>query len=155
MRILKGLVAGAAGTLALNFLTYMDMLLRGRPPSKLPEQAAEPVLKKAKAVIGGGESDDKDQNRRSALGALMGYSTGLGIGGFYAILTSHKRASGVSPLVAGPALGAAAMLATDAPMVKIGLTDPRTWSTTDWLADLVPHLGYGIVTTGVYRMLVR
>jgi hypothetical protein len=31
-------------------------------------------------------------------------------------------------------------------MVVLGITDPRTWSTADWIADLVPHLAYGLVT---------
>jgi hypothetical protein len=28
-----GLVAGAAGTTALNAITYLDMAIRGRPPA--------------------------------------------------------------------------------------------------------------------------
>jgi hypothetical protein len=31
-------------------------------------------------------------------------------------------------------------------MAALGVTDPRTWSGKDWIADLVPHLVYGIVT---------
>jgi hypothetical protein len=31
-------------------------------------------------------------------------------------------------------------------MTRMGITDPRHWSTADWLADAVPHLAYGVVT---------
>jgi hypothetical protein len=30
-------------------------------------------------------------------------------------------------------------------MTVLGVTDPRTWSATDWVSDLVPHLVYGLV----------
>ena len=33
-----GAAAGAAGTTALNAVTYLDMALRGRPTSDTPEQ---------------------------------------------------------------------------------------------------------------------
>ncbi|MEU2880895.1 hypothetical protein ABZ651_32805, partial [Streptomyces sp. NPDC007070] len=38
--ISKGLLAGAVGTLALDVVTYGDMLLRGRPSSGIPAQVA-------------------------------------------------------------------------------------------------------------------
>jgi hypothetical protein len=33
----RGLLAGAAGTLALNVTTYLDMAVRGRPASQAPD----------------------------------------------------------------------------------------------------------------------
>ena len=30
-------------------------------------------------------------------------------------------------------------------MTVLGITDPRTWSATDWLSDVVPHLAYATV----------
>jgi hypothetical protein len=35
----------------------------------------------------------------------------------------------------------------------LGVTDPRTWSVVDWISDLVPHFGYGVVTALVLRYL--
>jgi hypothetical protein len=32
-------------------------------------------------------------------------------------------------------------------MAVLGITDPRNWSTTEWLSDVVPHLAYGVVVT--------
>jgi hypothetical protein len=37
-------------------------------------------------------------------------------------------------------------------MAALGVTDPRKWSLEEWLADLLPHLGYGAATAAVLRM---
>jgi hypothetical protein len=37
--ILRGVAAGAAGTTALNAVTYLDMVLRGRGASSTPEES--------------------------------------------------------------------------------------------------------------------
>lgn len=49
----------------------------------------------------------------------------------------------------GVATGALAMAATDLPMMRLGVSDPTTWSAKDWTSDIVPHLAYGLVTYGV------
>ena len=36
------------------------------------------------------------------------------------------------------------MLAGNAPMTVLGVTDPRTWSAVDWVADVVPHMAYAV-----------
>ena len=36
--MLRGAAAGAAGTTALNVVTYLDMAVRGRPASSTPER---------------------------------------------------------------------------------------------------------------------
>ena len=36
--VLYGAMAGAAGTSALNATTYLDMAMRGRPPSEVPKK---------------------------------------------------------------------------------------------------------------------
>src|SRR5438067_2422237 len=41
--ILVGTLAGAAGTVALNIVTYADIALRGRPASEAPAKVAEMV----------------------------------------------------------------------------------------------------------------
>jgi hypothetical protein len=47
------------------------------------------------------------------------------------------------------------MASSDAPAVKLGVTNPAEWGTSGWLADLVPHLAYGLVTAAVYEALAR
>ena len=55
--------------------------------------------------------------------------------------------------VAGAAVGLSAMAASDLPIALTGVSDPATWSSTDWLSDLIPHLVYGLVTVAVYDAL--
>jgi hypothetical protein len=43
------------------------------------------------------------------------------------------------------------MAATDTSMVKLGLTDPSSWSAADWLSDALPHLAYGIAAEATLR----
>ena len=43
------------------------------------------------------------------------------------------------------------MAASDAPMTRVGLTDPARWSKTEWASDAIPHLAYGLVTTATLR----
>jgi hypothetical protein len=31
-------------------------------------------------------------------------------------------------------------------MAARGVSDPRSWGAADWLADVVPHVAYGLVT---------
>jgi hypothetical protein len=45
------------------------------------------------------------------------------------------------------------MAATDGSMAALKISDPRTWSRTDWLSDLVPHLVYGTVTYATLQAL--
>lgn len=147
--LLLGLVAGAAGTVALNIVTYADMALRGRASSSMPAEAAG-TLAAAAGVPLGDENDAK--NRKQGLGALLGYVTGLGVGAAYGLL----RARTSVPLpVAAIGLGAAAMAGSDTPITMLGLTDPRTWPASGWASDLVPHLAYGIVAARAYDLVTR
>jgi uncharacterized membrane protein len=36
------------------------------------------------------------------------------------------------------------MAATDLSIARLGVSDPRGWTPTDWVRDVVPHLAYGI-----------
>jgi hypothetical protein len=138
---LRGAAAGAAGTTALNVVTYLDMAVRGRPTSSTPGDSVEKLAEKAHVSIPGrGESR---ANRVQGLGALLGLAAGVGMG----VLTGLARASGVRPSpVAGTALTTAAvLLAANGPMTVLGITDPRTWSAADWISDIAPHLAYGVV----------
>jgi len=147
-RLLHGLLAGGAGTAALNVATYADMTLRARPASPIPERDVEVLAERASISLGEGEQAD---NRRSAAGALMGYLTGLTAGVAWAAV---EPALGRLPTpVAAGVLGAGVMAATDASSAALGTTDPRRWSPGDWLSDLVPHALFGIVTVAAYGAL--
>jgi hypothetical protein len=55
--------------------------------------------------------------------------------------------------VAGPVLGAAAMVSSDVPAAALGVTDPKQWDRTSWVSDIVPHVVYGFTTASVYQAL--
>ncbi|GAA2896348.1 hypothetical protein [Streptomyces mexicanus] len=146
--ITKGLLAGAAGTLALDLASYGDMLLRGRSSSGLPAQVAERLAARAGLPLGDGEARD---NRAQAAGAMLGYVTGVAAGAAYGLLRQRRPALPV--LAAGPLLGAAVMAGANGPSVALRLTDPTTWDVTSWVSDIVPHLAYGLTTAAAYRAL--
>jgi hypothetical protein len=147
----RGALAGAAGTTALNAVTYLDMAVRGRPASSTPEDTVEKVAARVGIDVPGDEQ--ARQNRLSGLGALLGAATGVGIGSMFALL---RRAG---PRLPGPLdavlAGAAAMAASNGSMTALGVTDPRQWTATDWVSDVLPHLAYGAVTAAVLHALDR
>ncbi|HKC28011.1 MAG TPA: hypothetical protein VKB75_08350 [Jatrophihabitans sp.] len=150
--ITAGAAAGAAGTTALNAVTYLDMVLRGRPESELPRRAVETAAEKAGLDIPG--EGAQRENRIRALAAWSGLATGVGLGVAAALSRRVLHRNGRLPLTASAVLtGAAAMAAADVPMAVGGLTDPRSWSLPDWLSDVVPHLAYGVVTAWTLRAI--
>jgi hypothetical protein len=146
--LFRGAAAGAAGTTALNAVTYLDMALRARPASETPQQAVAKIAEQAGIDVPGDSA--QKQNRLNGLGPLAGIVTGVGIGATAGLLSPII---GRLPTLAGATLlGAAAMAGSNLPLTRLGLTDPSTWSAVDWLSDVVPHLVYGLVT---YPMLKR
>jgi hypothetical protein len=145
----RGLAAGAAGTTALNAVTYLDMALRARPASPMPAKAVDLMSDKADRPIPG-EGEDRD-NRREGLGALMGIATGLGVG--VAAGIAGPILTRLPTMLSGLLVGAGAMAASDLPMASLGLTDPKQWSAPDWAADAAPHAAYGLAVVATLRGL--
>ena len=141
----RGLIAGAAGTVALHAATYLDMAVRGRPASTVPQQLVDAIAGAAGTEVPGrGATRDA---RRRGLGELAGIANGVGLGMVFNLV----RSAGVRmPFPVGAVVkGAAALAATDVPIAALGVSDPRTWSREDWIADAVPHLAYGAVAQAV------
>ena len=151
--LIHGLAAGVAGTTALNAVTFLDMVLRARPASTTPEASVRKAEDVANVPLSAEGSDsDAASNRRSGLGSILGITTGLGMGALYGVVRPRLARDvpmGVLAVVAG--LGATA--GSMAPMTLLGVTDPREWSASSWLSDLVPHLAYGAVTAAVFEAL--
>lgn len=149
--MLLGAAAGAAGTTALNAATYLDMAARGRPTSGTPEDTVEALSDKVHVPVPG-EGDVRD-NRLAGLGPLTGLVAGVGTGA----LLGLARAAGWRPGLAAGGIVATlgALLASNGPMTLLGVTDPRTWPASSWVADVVPHLAYGAVTAAVLDGLDR
>jgi hypothetical protein len=147
----RGAAAGAAGTTALDAVTYLDMVVRGRGASSTPERTVEKLAEKAHLPIPG--EGDTRQHRLQGLGALSGIAAGVGVG----VLAGLARTAGFRPpaWLGCVATGVAAMTGANGPMTVLGITDPRTWSATDWVSDVVPHLAYGIVTHSTLAALDR
>lgn len=139
--MIQGAIAGAVGTMALDVTSYADMALRARSSSTLPAE----VVKRMSARVGIPIEND---NRASALGALSGYTVGVGIGVLYGALRALLPRAPLT--VSAIALGAAAMIASDVPATQSGATNPRKWGFTGWVSDLIPHAAYGFVTAAVF-----
>jgi hypothetical protein len=147
--LLRGATAGAAGTTALNAATYLDMAIRARPTSSIPEKAVDKITREAGLTIPG--EGQARENRLQGLGPLMGTATGTGIGVAAAYL--WPLLVRLPPILAGTLIGGGAMAATDLSITRLGLTEPKRWSAADWAADAVPHLAYGLVTQAALRQL--
>ncbi|NJC71725.1 hypothetical protein HC031_18655 [Planosporangium thailandense] len=142
----RGLIAGAAGTITLDTVSYLDMALRGRPASTTPQRTVRRLCDLLGVDLGEGEEAD---NRGAGLGALLGYATGLGATLVYAA-TVRRTPSWPR---AATLLTTMAMLGSNTPMTILGITDPRRWSAADWAADVLPHLAYGAVAAAVDNSL--
>ena len=156
-QIVLGAAAGAVGTSALNIATYADMVLRARPPSSVPEQTAGKLTEQVGLDLAPGSDGEEAAsaagNRKTALGQLMGYATGLGVGATYGVLHEAlgPRWGRMAPLVGGVVAGLSATAAGDLPSVALGITKPTTWSPAEWLSDVIPHLIYGLATAATYE----
>ncbi|MGW3664721.1 hypothetical protein [Streptomyces sp. NPDC005141] len=147
--LLDGAAAGAAGTTALNIAGYADIALRGRPVSTTPEVTARRLAEKLRIRIPG--DGQTLENRIAGLGPLTGFSAGLGMG----VALSFVQAAGwhSSRTSRYVAASVGALIATNVPIVVLGITDPRTWAVPDWISDVVPHVVYAVVTVGVLDRL--
>ncbi|MGP3757225.1 hypothetical protein [Streptomyces sp. IBSNAI001] len=142
--IVRGCAAGAAGTTALNAVTYADMAVRGRPTSSVPETVVDRIATRLGHPV---PLTDARDNRLTGLGALSGIAVGTGTGAAMSLL--HRAGVRMPVWLGGALTGALAMALTDAPIARLGVSDPRTWSARDWVSDAVPHVVYGLVTYGI------
>ncbi|MEH3079085.1 MAG: hypothetical protein PGN11_20910, partial [Quadrisphaera sp.] len=117
--------------------------------SSAPEEVVEAAVHAAGREVPG--SGAERRHRLTALGALSGTAAGLATG----VLVSAARAAGLrfSAPVGAAVTGAVAMAATDLPMGALGVSDPRTWSRQEWVADAVPHLAFGAAAHATLRAL--
>lgn len=145
-RLWQGVLAGAAGATALNFVNYLDMAVRSRPPSQTPERSAERVAGLLHLRLGDGQAAS---NRRAGLGPLLGYLATFGAAAGYAAMTRSRPRWPV----ATAALTALGMGAAGGSMTLLKVTDPRRWNATDWATDIVGHLAFGAVAAATYRAL--
>jgi hypothetical protein len=144
-----GVLAGAAGTTALNTVAYLDMVWRARPASSTPEATVKKLADLTGISFPG--TEEERTNRIAGMGPLMGLMAGISVGAALGL----ARAAGYRPGPVGTSLAATAgaLVVGNGPMTALGVTDPRTWSRTDWLSDIFPHLAYGITAAAALRAL--
>ena len=70
---LRGAGAGAAGTTALNVLSYVDMVARARPASTTPEATIDMFAGRSHIPLPG--TDGARANREAGLAPLIGIAT--------------------------------------------------------------------------------
>jgi len=144
--------AGAVGIFALNLVTYVDMAVRGRAASETPADVVKRMEDRAGITLAGeGRGSQREVNRREAVGALLGFAIGLGLGVLYGVVRPGMRT--IPSPVTGTCLGLLAMAGSDVPAMLLGATDPSRWSPAEWTADLVPHLAYGVCTAVAFDAL--
>jgi hypothetical protein len=147
--LLAGAAAGAAGTTALNAVTYLDMALRSRPASSTPEDAVEKLSEVARVPVPGDK--ETSANRVAGLAPLTGLLAGVGTAAMLGALRSADLRPGLA--ASSVAAVAGAMIASTAPMTALRITDPRTWTAQAWASDVIPHLAYGAFTATVLQHL--
>ena len=148
--LVAGTAAGAVGTAALNVATYADMVLRGRPASEMPSTLVK-IFATSLGIDALTAEGEAAENRRSGAGALLGFVNGIGVGVAYGLLRPALR--GVPAFAGGVLAGVAAMALSDVPATKTGATDPSTWGAEGWIADIVPHLLYGLTLAYTFDAL--
>ena len=149
---LAGIAAGAAGTAALNAVGFLDMAVRARPASSTPSDTVRETEWLLDVHLPEEYRDSAEAaNRRAALGALLGIASGLGVGALYGLVA--PRVDRAPVIVLGVGAGLLANVGTTGPMVALGVTDPRSWPPSSWLADLVPHLAYGLTTAATWHLM--
>ena len=144
MTLIRLAAAGAAGIVAMELVSYLDMFIRGRPASDQPQELGERLAERMEVAEGDSEAA---QAQRQALGALVGYLDGLVLPTALALMGAGRWSS----VTRAVALTAGAMVGSAALPVALGITDPRRWTLDDWLTDLWPHVGYGVTAALVSR----
>ena len=149
--IAAGIVAGSVGTLALDIASYFDMISSGRAASETPSNLVA-AMAKSFGYESLTEDSDEAKNRRSALGAVLGYANGLTFGATHGLL--HGIFRHLPWPVEGVIIGLASTAATDMLYAKYEVADPTTYTPTVWAYDIGFHMIYGLITAATLRAIV-
>jgi hypothetical protein len=150
-RMVLGKLAGLAGTASLDAVTYLDMAIRGRPPSELPDKMVRKLAELAgceEFAKPAEELDDRARQQRAGIAALLGYADGAGSGVLFGLVRPYIR--GIPCFWAGIGLAGFTALMSEGLAAKLGQTDPSSWPASAWIEDIVPRCVYGWVTCYVF-----
>lgn len=132
----KGLIAGAAGTLAITVSQMIEMRITGRKPSNAPAKAVKKTLH-IEATPGNKEefSNEVHWAYGTSWGVLRGLLSLAGINGFVAT-TTHFAAVWGTAITIEPRLDIAPPI--------------NEWEPKDIAVDIFHHLVYAVVAGLVY-----
>lgn len=116
----------------------------GSQASDAPEQSVDRLVECTGGLLG--REPGARSNRRAALGSLLEYATGTGVGAVFGALVGDR----FGWKMAAPILTGSAVLPANAPIVLLRVTDPRQWSAADWASDILPHAVYGMTAAAVF-----
>lgn len=148
----RGLLAGAAGIVVLDGVTYLDELIRARPPSELSSQVVQKLAASIGLAVLASEEGDAPKNRRSGAGPLTGYAVGLGAAIVHATIRPATR--WLPWPLAGVLLGGATLVVSEGTATKLRATDWGTWTPAEWLSDIIPRTFYGLTVAYVCERLM-
>jgi hypothetical protein len=140
--LLRGLVAGAAGTAAMTVSSTLEMRLRRRPPSDAPAAAAGEVL----GVV------PRDEAGKRRFGTLVHWAYGTSWGAARGVI----GAAGVQGLPAALLHLGLVWGAEQVVLPTLGVAEPGwRWGAAELSTDLLHHGVYAGVTSLVYELLER
>lgn len=150
-RLLRGVLAGLAGT------TLMTVMMRVVGPRVMPEGMLpdkffpEQIVERLEARVGRPEALSGGQETAAALALHFGY--GSTMGGVYSILS--ERLQGVPQPLRGMMYGVMLWaIGFEGWGPALGLLDRTTAKPPKkWLAPIMAHTIYGLVTTNAFAML--
>jgi hypothetical protein len=155
--LLKGVIAGIAGTGVMTAYQMGVATLRGRPlgtdvPHKWDDAPAPArVAKKAADALGQGSRFTREDV--PLLTNAMHWLYGIGWGTFYGLGAGR---AGPDPVAGGLAFGTGVWAASYAELVPLGIYEPPwTYPKQELALDLSYHLVYGLAVAGAYAALDR
>jgi len=165
-RIVAGLVAGACGSIALTATAGLDALIRGEAPRWLPGEVGHKMadelglpldydLDSAEETAGIDARDVTERigRREEALGTLLSVANRLAIGLVYGMV--RKILPRPPWWLAGGALGGVSMVAGDYSAIWSDDDSKPRRTGTDWLADVMPHMAYGVTTAIAFEAIKK
>jgi hypothetical protein len=164
-RIVAGLVAGACGSVALTAAASIDALIRGEAPRWLPGEVGHKMadelglpldydLDAAESVAADPvDVTERISRREEALGTLLSLANRLAIGLAYGLV--RKILPRPPSWLAGGVLGGVSMVAGDYSAIWTDEDSKPRRSRSDWLADVMPHAVYGVVTAVTFEATTK
>jgi hypothetical protein len=137
----RGLVAGFAGTAAMTVSSTLEAKLRGREPSSAPARATAKVL---------GIKEFEDARASACFNDLShwGYGTSWGV------LRGLLAATGITPMAATAAHGAAIYGAAQVTLPALEIAPPAAfWSKREIAIDAFHHAVYAATTGAAYELI--